>query len=64
MAVSTCSEIWPRNTTSSAFPTRGIYTSLPDAEAKKLGMIRVIDESGEDYLFPKDRFVPLPPTEF
>ena len=28
-------------------------------EAKKLGMVRVVDESGEDSLFPKDRFISL-----
>jgi hypothetical protein len=38
---------------------RKIYVSLADAEAKKFRMIRVVDESGEDYLFPKDRFIPL-----
>jgi hypothetical protein len=33
-----------------------IYVSLPDANAGKLGLIRVIDESGEDYLHEKDAF--------
>ena len=36
---------------------RKIYVALPDARAEKLGQIRVIDESGEDYLFPKDAFL-------
>jgi hypothetical protein len=36
---------------------RKIYVAVRDAEAKRLGMLRVIDESGEDYLFPPDRFV-------
>ena len=36
---------------------RKIYVSLPDARADKLGQIRVIDESGEDYLYPKESFV-------
>jgi hypothetical protein len=31
--------------------------SLPDAQAERLGQIRVIDESGEDYLYPKKAFV-------
>jgi hypothetical protein len=35
---------------------RKLYVSIPDAEAEKDGLIRVIDESGEDYLFPKARF--------
>lgn len=29
-----------------------IYVALPDREAGRAGMIRVIDESGEDYLYP------------
>jgi hypothetical protein len=36
-----------------------IYRTLPDAEAERLGQVRVIDESGEDYLFSVDRFVPI-----
>jgi hypothetical protein len=36
-----------------------IYEVLPDAEGERLGFIRVIDESGEDYLFPKDYFLDL-----
>jgi len=37
---------------------RKIYIALPDTKAEKLGLLRVIDESGEDYLYPKKRFVP------
>jgi hypothetical protein len=36
---------------------REIYVCLPDARAEKLGQIRAIDGSGEDYLYPKDAFV-------
>jgi hypothetical protein len=36
---------------------RKIYVSLPDAKAENLGQVRVIDESGEDYLYPKEAFV-------
>jgi hypothetical protein len=36
---------------------RKIYETVPDAEAAKLGQIRVIDESGEDYLYPIEYFV-------
>ena len=36
---------------------RKIYVSIPDARAEKLGQLRVIDESGEDYLYSKDAFV-------
>jgi len=34
-----------------------IYVALPDPEAESVGDIRVIDESGEDYLFSAQRFV-------
>jgi hypothetical protein len=35
---------------------RKIYVSIPDAPAEKLGLIRVIDESGEDYPYAKGAF--------
>ncbi len=38
---------------------RKIYRILPDARAAKDRHLRVIDESGEDYLYPEDFFVPL-----
>ena len=34
-----------------------IYRILADARAAKDGLVRVIDESGEDYLFDKSQFV-------
>jgi hypothetical protein len=36
---------------------RKIYLSVPDAVAQKRGLIRVIDESGEDYLYLEKMFV-------
>ena len=36
-----------------------IYRVLPDEDASADGDLRVIDESGEDYLYPADRFVPI-----
>ena len=33
-----------------------VYRLLPDPVAAKDGLIRVIDESGEDYLFSKSQF--------
>ena len=36
---------------------RKIYESVPDPDAAKHGQIRVIDESGEDYLYPCECFV-------
>ena len=40
-----------------------IYRVLPDKEAEGEGDIRIVDESGEDYLFEAGRFLPvdLPP---
>ena len=34
-----------------------VYRTLPDPKAIEVGCLRVIDESGEDYLYPADRFV-------
>ena len=39
---------------------RKIYVALPDAMALKHGQVRVIDESGADYLYPKSLFLPIP----
>lgn len=36
-----------------------IYRVVPDAEAAADGDIRVVDESGEDYLYPASRFAPI-----
>ncbi len=36
---------------------RKIYIAVPDAKAEKLGQLRIIDESGDDYLYPAKRFV-------
>jgi hypothetical protein len=36
-----------------------IYVVLPDKTAEKDGELRVIDESGGDYLFFADRFVAI-----
>ena len=38
---------------------RKVYRILADEAASKDGYIRVIDESGEDYLYPTDYFVPI-----
>lgn len=34
-----------------------LYRVLPDTTASVEGLLRVIDDSGEDYLYPSDRFV-------
>jgi len=36
-----------------------VYPLLPDAKAKREGYIRIVDESGEDYLYPESYFVPV-----
>jgi len=38
---------------------RKIYEAIPDPVAEKHGQVRVIDESGEDYLFPQEYFIPV-----
>jgi hypothetical protein len=38
---------------------RKIYPVLPDARAAKHGLVRVVDESGEDYLYPQSFFAPI-----
>ena len=41
---------------------RKVYEALPDAAASARGFVRVIDESGEDYLYPQDLFEPSQPA--
>ena len=38
---------------------RKIYVSIEDEEAQTHKLIRVIDESGDDYLFPEKMFIPI-----
>jgi len=38
---------------------RKIYEVLPDGTAAAEGYLRVIDESGEDYLYPADYFMEI-----
>ena len=35
---------------------RKIYVALRDVDAEKHGLLRIIDESGDDYLYPKSLF--------
>jgi len=35
---------------------RKIYVAMRDATAEKLGLLRIVDECGEDYLYPKNFF--------
>jgi hypothetical protein len=36
---------------------RKVYQVIPDQDAARDGYIRVVDESGEDYLYPESYFV-------
>jgi hypothetical protein len=38
---------------------RRLYQILPDSPARKEGCIRVIDESGVDYLYPAEYFIEI-----
>jgi purine-nucleoside phosphorylase len=38
---------------------RKLYNVEDDLKAQALGMIRVVDESGEGYLYPQEMFAPI-----
>ncbi len=38
---------------------RKVYRLIPDPEAEKHHCLRVVDESGEDYLYPETCFIPI-----
>jgi hypothetical protein len=40
-----------------------IYRTLPDAQAAAHRLARVVDESGEDYLYPRAHFVAIRPPQ-
>jgi hypothetical protein len=42
---------------------RKIYQVLPDVDAAKHKQLRVIDESGQDYLYPQKLFAPIELTQ-
>ena len=35
---------------------RQVYRMLPDLRSERTGLIRIVDDSGEDYLYPKANF--------
>ena len=41
---------------SASLEKRKIYVSLRDPVGEKRGLLRIIDESGDDYLYPKTFF--------
>ncbi len=48
---------------SASLEIRKIYQVVPDSQANNHHQIRVIDESGEDYLYPSDYFMALELSE-
>jgi hypothetical protein len=42
---------------------RKIYEVVPDATAMDVDQIRVLDESGESYLYPSSRFIEISLSE-
>ena len=48
-----------RNEGADDLEPRKVYQILPDRAAVREGHLRIIDESGEDYLYPADLFVPV-----
>jgi hypothetical protein len=42
---------------------RKVYEVLPDADAEGVGMMRIVDDSGEDYLYPASSFIPITLSE-
>jgi hypothetical protein len=38
---------------------RQVYRRIADARSARAGLMRVVDESGDDYLYPTDYFVPI-----
>jgi len=50
-----------RNDGADDLDPRKIYQILGDRSAAREGYARVIDESGEDYLYPAEYFVPVKP---
>lgn len=49
-----------KNTGCEDLQIRKLYAILPDEDAEKEGLLRVVDDSGEDYLYPAENFIPLP----
>jgi hypothetical protein len=48
-----------RNDECADLDVRKVYPILSDPEAARQGYLRVLDEPGEDYLYPESYFVPV-----
>jgi len=46
-----------RNDDCDDLEVRKIYQVLPDKRAEQDGYLRIVDESGEDYLYPESYFL-------
>lgn len=44
---------------SASLEVRKVYQLITDKDAERLNRVRIVDESGEDYLYPADYFVPI-----
>lgn len=53
-AVCVCNDGYP-----AALELHRIYRMLPDAPGARHGLLRIIDESGEAYLYPEEYFLPV-----
>ena len=42
---------------------RKLYEILPDAKAEAMHCIRIVDEDGEDYIYPEKLFMPMEVSE-
>ena len=41
---------------------RKLYRVLPDPDASAAGLLRIVDETGEDYLYPAEDLLVLTPS--
>jgi hypothetical protein len=39
------------------------YQVIPDAAGEEVGLVRIVDETGEDYLYPRGIFAPAERAE-
>jgi hypothetical protein len=53
-AVCICNDGYP-----AALELHKVYQVLPDPFAEQIGWMRIVDESGEDYLYPGSFFQPI-----
>jgi hypothetical protein len=44
---------------SASLEIRKLYEMIPDKETERHNQVRIIDESGEDYLYPSKFFAPV-----